>query len=371
MNEKFSPQTGAPTRGELIPPVSYLDWFIPRIIEQRPYDLSRSGLRYDWDLGNIEEAWKDHRSIEKDERTIISKRYDVDLENVHLCHGATQGLTLAIVAASNGGKVAVEMPSYGPVSQTARILGLETVRLEREKTIGYWPIERSSWAKQIRECEIVIISSHLNPTGWPISQDDRNWLVNQCKENNTILICDEVYADADPSWEPMFSEGEHCITINSLAKIHGLGQLRYGWIIASKKIIPRIGRAFHNLVGMMSSPGVKYGELALQHSDQTIKLINLYRKNNLKQLKSVLSRLGIEWEEPPCGLFGAIRIPGVNTFEMIETIGKEKGFLAVPCCMFDDDLEEWLRISWTVDEVQFKKSVSVFESVLRTAMNIT
>ena len=56
---------------------------------------------------------------------------------------------------------------------------------------------------------------------------------------------------------------------------------------------------------------------------------------------------------------------------MIDTIGKEHGLLAVPGCMFDSGLEEWLRVGWSIDPKSFSEAIVVLEKVLRGAMNIT
>jgi aspartate/methionine/tyrosine aminotransferase len=88
-------------------------------------------------------------------------------------------------------------------------------------------------------------------------------------------------------------------------------------------------------------------------------------------LVTALERLGIEWTPPPYGVFGAFRIPGVNTIEMIDTIGKEHSLLAVPGIMFGPGLEEWLRVGWSIDPESFAEAVSVLEVVIRTALDIT
>ena len=124
---RYHPTAGGPARAEEVPPVAYLKWYIPRLKEMRPHNLSFSGLQYPWDLGTIEDIWKDHRGPGIDDRRMVSEMYGIPVENVHLTHGATQAISIAISATSRGGKVAVEMPSYGPLSQTARILGLETM----------------------------------------------------------------------------------------------------------------------------------------------------------------------------------------------------------------------------------------------------
>ena len=56
---------------------------------------------------------------------------------------------------------------------------------------------------------------------------------------------------------------------------------------------------------------------------------------------------------------------------MVDTIGKEHGLLAVPGCMFDSGLEEWLRIGWSIDPDSFASAIDVLEVVLRKAINIS
>ena len=56
---------------------------------------------------------------------------------------------------------------------------------------------------------------------------------------------------------------------------------------------------------------------------------------------------------------------------MIDTIGKEHGLLAVPGCMFDSGLDDWLRVGWSIDPKSFAEAVDVLETVLRTALDIT
>ena len=85
----------------------------------------------------------------------------------------------------------------------------------------------------------------------------------------------------------------------------------------------------------------------------------------------MLNRVGIEWNPPPYGVFGAFRVPGVDTLEMIDTIGKEHGLLAWPGCMFDSGLDDWLRVGWSIDPESFAEAVDVLEVVLRTALDIT
>lgn len=369
--EVYHPTAGKPAKGSEIPPVSYLKWYIPRLKEMRPHNLSFSGLQFPWDLDSIDEIWKDHRGPGIDDRRLVSEMYDIPVENVLLCHGATQAINIAISSASRGGKVAVEMPSYGPLSQSARILGLETIVVRRKPTDTAWEIDRDEWKDALSQVDLLMICPQLNPVGWCYTDEDRAWIVQTCRDNDVRIISDEVYSGAIKDWKPFFKEGDNCISLSSLTKIHGLGQIRYGWMIASKEIIQNAENTFHNMAGIMSSPVIRIAERLKPRLNEPVELIEEYRKLNLPVLQKTLERLGINWTPPPYGVFGAFKVPGINTMEMIDTIGKEHGLLAVPGCMFDFGLDEWLRVGWSIDHESFCKAVEVLETVLRTAINIT
>jgi len=365
----FYPEVGKAARGAAIPPVGYLKWYIECLDEHRPHNLSFSGLQFDWDLSEVEGAWLDHRRLGGDERDAVAQRFGVDVERVHLCLGATQGLTLALLAVCEGGRIAVEMPSYGPVSQSARLLGMETVAVHRRPADTHWLIDREEWSTQLADVDAVVVTPQLNPSGWDYSESDKNWLVETCRENGVHIISDEVYAEADSNWKGMYNEGEHCITVSSLTKVHGLGPIRYGWIIAAPHLIERIGDAFHNLAGQMCSSSVQFAEAVFPRLHEAEDKIREYREINLPLLVAALERLGIAWIPPPSGVFGAFRVQGVDTKALIDGLGKENGFLAVPGCMFDEGLDEWLRVAWSIEPQPFAAAVEVLERILGIAMS--
>ena len=43
---------------------------------------------------------------------------------------------------------------------------------------------------------ILMLSPILNPSGWNLSNSDRDWIVDFCINNNITIISDEVYLDA-------------------------------------------------------------------------------------------------------------------------------------------------------------------------------
>ena len=125
-----------------VPPIDYLNWYIPRLQEARTHNLSFSGMQYNWDIQGmlgekIANIGKPYMSDIEDPRKIIAMREGVSPDNVLITHGATQGINIALLAAiakirdKVEGKivVAAESPTYAPIPVSYTHLTLPTILL--------------------------------------------------------------------------------------------------------------------------------------------------------------------------------------------------------------------------------------------------
>lgn len=386
MAESYWPVFGSKNYESGIPKIGYLDWYVPRLEENRPHNLSLNGMQYDWDIKEIMEESifeiaNHHIGNLKDPRINVSNRERVDVERVVICHGATQGLHIAICAAlaNNSDKtvtIAVESPCYAPIVQSPQLFNHEVIKVRRLKpkdSFGHWRIDKQKWLQAIQKSKILMITPILNPSGWDYHSDDREWIVNTCKEHNVIIIADEVYLDTKRRHEeylPFYKLGEHCISINSLTKVYSLGTIRFGWIIASPKIAEQARRAFITLGGMMGSPTLRIAESVFPHLDIALDKVQEYREKNLPLLRRVLERFDIIWNEPSHGLFGAFKLPyGINAIDFIDRECKNYGVLLVPGNMFEPDLDEWVRVAWSIEPKLFEKAIINLEKALDLAIS--
>jgi aspartate/methionine/tyrosine aminotransferase len=82
-------------------------------------------------------------------------------------------------------------------------------------------------------------------------------------------------------------------------------------------------------------------------------------------LQTVLEKHEIDWAPPPAGLFGAFELPGeMSAFEVVETLGKKHDLLAVPGCMFDESLDRWLRVAWSIPADKFAAAMVALDALL-------
>ena len=373
--------------GNEIPPMDYLEWYIPKLIEQRKHNLSYSGMQYDWDIdeiidSSVKELTTPIMDSAQDPRNILSEIYHVPIENLLLCHGATQAINIAIIAAKtrypNIDKVTIvaESPTYAPMPQSSLILDCNVRRVDRlepKSGFGPWEIDREAWRHELLDSQILMLSPILNPSGWNLSASDRDWIVDFCINNNITIISDEVYLDAykdSCDYMPFYKLHSSFISINSLTKVYSMGQLRFGWLMGDDDFIEQSKRIFMTFSGIMGSPSVRIGTEILKHLSVVDSAIQDYREKNLPYLREMFQRLDIPWNEPPYGVFSCFKMPlGIDAVNFVDEECKEHDVLAVPCSMFQEDLNNWLRIAWSIEPQKFQEACDALEKSLKMAIS--
>lgn len=374
------PYHGKPARGKNTKGIGYLDWYIPRLKEQRKFDLSHSGLQFEWDFDSLigEELSNvaKHHIIDKiDPREFIAKKEGVSKNRVVVTHGATQALQVALLSVGHNIDqdkiIAVESPSYAPVSQTANLLGYSTIPVHRnppEDGFGHWRIDKNEWSSVLEKASVLMFTPILNPVGWDLHPDDRDWIIQTCKENSVHIIADEVYSDSmvdHPDSVKIYDCGEHCISINSLTKVHGLGSIRFGWLIASESVAKQAQDVFRTVEGMISSPSVRLARAVFDKLEQPVNKITELREKNLPLLRELLQSHGIDWNEPEYGVFGAFKLPNDrNSLEFVDDECAKESLLAVPGCMFSEKMTSWLRVAWSIEPQDFANGIKALDKAL-------
>ena len=372
-----------------VAPIDYLEWYIPRLQETRTHNLSFSGMQYDWHLddllgASITELNKPHINDEIDPRVIIAEREDVTADNVLITHGATQGINIALLTAIAMIRdsvdeeiiVAVESPTYAPIPQTALILADKVVRMNKyppESNSGCWRIDRQQWREAIEQSHIIMVTPISNPSGWNLDFQDREWIIEQARQNEVIIIADEAYNDAyrhTENYRSFHSYGDKILSINSLTKVYSMGPIRFGWIISDSSTISIARRIFMTFSGVMASPTMKIGTATLQNLSKVDRAITHYRRENLPQLRAVLARHDIAWNEPPAGVFGCFELPNnIDSEHFVDHHCKANDLLAVPCSMFSEELKNWVRVAWSIEPNLFKQAIEALDKSLTSALN--
>jgi aspartate/methionine/tyrosine aminotransferase len=180
-------------------------------------------------------------------KAAIRQRYRVpDDREIYLTAGASAAYRLiseSLFAGSGELEVLVESPTYQPLAILPPRYGAKVVDVPI-------PLKRASgdlaaaFGRSVRPSTTAAVISNLhNPTGCFLRRDELGQLaraVTAVAPKITIVV-DETFLGLGPEPFRTAADLHPCIvTLSSLTKTFGLGQLRCGWVIADKARYPQL-----------------------------------------------------------------------------------------------------------------------------------
>jgi aspartate aminotransferase len=133
--------------------------------------------------------------------------------------------------------------SYGP---QARLLQKPVYYMPTQREHNYC-LEASTLAEQCKafspdQQKILIINSPNNPTGCSIKQNNLDELAQVCRDNNIVVVSDEIYAGTQgpdhPHTSMVYSYPEKTIVTSGLSKVFSAGGYRLGFCLIPSALAP-------------------------------------------------------------------------------------------------------------------------------------
>jgi hypothetical protein len=234
----------------------------------------------------------------------IAERYGVSGDNVVSTIGTSHALFLVCAALVEPGEVVlIERPVYEPLLAVTEAFDAQVIRLDRrfEKNYGFSLEEfRSAITPQTK---FVLLTNLHNPSGVLLSRSFLSNVVQSAKEKGIPVVIDEIYLEFLEEEPTAFHLADNVITISSLTKVFGLGNLRCGWVLAQPALAKRMRRIidYTNVEGTFI--GEKIAHQMFGHLD------NIKRKNRelIKRNKALVGDLisqepCLDWVEPEDGV---------------------------------------------------------------------
>jgi len=246
----------------------------------------------------------------------------VDPDLLFITSGASSALDLMCTLYTQPGDVIfVEEPTYFLALRLFQDHGLKVVSISmdqdglcleglEERIIKYQPKL------------IYIIPTFQNPSGRTLSQERREKLVELTRQNNVLILADEVYQLLAYTQTPPLpfatyaGQEQHVISINSFSKILAPG-LRLGWLQAHPSVINRLAGS-----GLLDSGGgmnpftsaVVRNLVVSGGLDGNIQLLRTEYTSRLDAMGAALSKYlpAAEWTLPQGGFFYWVRLVGVD-----------------------------------------------------------
>jgi aspartate/methionine/tyrosine aminotransferase len=295
------------------------------------------------------------------EKIHIFNGYNTDPHDIIVTAGANQAFYMTVSTVFNrGDKVMLIEPYYFNHNMTLNILGIEPVYIRSENII-------KPDIEKIREfaplCKGIVITNPSNPTGYTMTENEIQSIIDIAVKNNLYIISDETYEyfGSDFKSSGTFSDYERLIVITSFSKTYSLTGWRLGYVNCQRNIIDEMLKIQDCMVICACSLSQRLLEFILDN----IKIDFIHEKNNELEKKYNICR---EFKGKNIGLlnFGAFFAYMKTSWDSETAVRKimQHGVLTVPGSMFEQISGNNIRVSLgntTFENI--KKAFDILEKI--------
>lgn len=319
----------------------------------------------------LSEITLDYGSITGDIRfkEEILKLYQTGtIENITLAQGCLQANEMVMETLLNNDDIVISFtPGYQQFVDYPKSIGCIVKEVALNEENDWLPDEIALQEAFSKPVKMVILNQPSNPTGSYFNKDRLKTLIDLCKENNTWILSDEVYAGINEDEVSVSDIYEYGISTSSLSKVFSLAGLRLGWVKANQELIHLINVRRDYSIISTGPLADTLGLIALQSKDTLLQRA----KSIVKENKAVLIEFLEAHHEFSCvipqgGTVCFLKYKGnISSKEFALKLLKEHGVFYVPGSCFD--CENHLRLGLTRDIKMFKQGLEITAQVLHNA----
>ena len=297
-------------------------------------------------------------------------------DNHSVVTGGMMGLRLVCdLILSDNDEVVIVGPVWPNIKSS--VLLKKGVIKEVSLTLGKsgWNIDFQLLLKSISSStKMVFINSPGNPTGWVITKEQQNQLLNHIRQTGSWLISDEVYHQiifndtVAPSFLQISLPNDRLIVINSASKSFNMTGWRIGWLTHPEEL----GEHIAKLVQITTSGVPEFLQNGLLSALHNYKVItNELKLNLIKSRDLMFARLKtwnrVECSVPEAAFYAFFKVKGMdNSLEFAKKLIVETKVGVAPGIAFGESGEGHLRICFAANEDFINAIMDRLEPVLNS-----
>lgn len=341
-----------------------------------PEQASKAGIqaieegktKYTDDMG-VEEL---REAVAKD----MKSKYDLSynpLSEIIILSGVSSALDTALRTIINpGDEVIVHQPCFNTYVPSVLLCGGKPVIIDTLMEEGFKLTPEKLKAAITPKTKALILSYPNNPTGAMMSREDLESIAQIVKENNILVLSDEIYGE-------MVYEGEfvsfaslpdmkyRTITLNGVSKTYSMTGWRVGYACAHADIVDGIFKVQQNTVMNVPSMSQYAAMEAINSCSEyvayTHSIYNERRNYVVDRIKKI--GLGLFVPKGAFYVFPSIKETGLDSDTFCSRLLDESKVAAVPGNEFGRCGEGFIRCSYTTTIENLEKGMDRIEEFVK------
>jgi aspartate/methionine/tyrosine aminotransferase len=281
---------------------------------------------------------------------------NIGVERIAVTSGGVNALMLAMQALLNPGDQAVVVtPVWPNLTAQPMILGaqLQTVCLVPQQCRWTLPMDALLAAVTDRT-RLLVINSPNNPTGWTLTRQEQQTILQHCRRTGTWILADEVYENlfyllstnlCAPSFLDIASPEDQLVVAHSFSKSFLMTGWRLGWLVMPATMTEHMGKLIEFNTSCASVFVQRAGVAAMAHASEVVPRVVTQMRSCRDRLFNELAQIpGLELAVPDGGMYAFFSIPGhADDVYTAKRLVAEVGLGLAPGSAFAPEAQGWLR----------------------------
>jgi len=283
----------------------------------------------------------------------LSKRTGFSENNIEFFPGTSQAIFQLFAALTkHGDSILVEKPTYSPIIDIAKFLGLKVIRFQRTANFDK---DFKALSLLVQKSKLIFITNPHCPSGRFLDQQQ----IHKLDTLGRPVIIDEIYL---PHFLPerlslVSPTSKNLISISGFSKTVGVSSVRLSWALGNSKYLTPASKMGFNLLVDLPTPSFVVGRLVLDQWDIILKDLHDVIEQNRKTLETFSDTLGPYLSHNlKTGNFAMLKLPPHIRTEVgfIAQLKKQSVFLRPGS---DFEMKNHFRFHLMADPIDFKNAI--------------
>ncbi len=326
------------------------DEVTPEFIRQAAIEsLQRGETFYAHNLGlpELRQALSDYMSL---------RHGPIGVDRLAVTSGGVNALMLAMQQLVDAGDHVVAVtPVWPNLTAQPAILGARVQCVALAPVDGVWSLDMNKLLSAVTAAtKVLIINAPNNPTGWTLTSQQQQRILQHCRQTGTWILADEVYErlyfeptsnGCAPSFLDLAASDDRLVVVHSFSKSFLMTGWRLGWLVMPANMTPQMGKLIEFNTSCASVFTQRAGVVALERSDEVTPRVVTHLKTCRDTLIPLLQAIpGVQAASPRGGMYAFFRLGGFDdSLAVAKRLVLEAGLGLAPGEAFAPEAQGWLR----------------------------
>jgi aspartate/methionine/tyrosine aminotransferase len=280
----------------------------------------------------------------------------VGMERIAVTSGGVNALMLACQAVVDAGdEVVAVTPVWPNLPAQALIMGAKLKRVSLTPREGAWTLDLQKLLSAITPAtRLLIVNAPNNPTGWTLSRDEQQAILDHCRKTGTWILADEVYErlyyeptanGCAPSFLDVARPDDRLIIAHSFSKSFLMTGWRLGWLVMPAAMTHHMGKLIEFNTSCASVFTQRAALEAIHRTDEVTPRVVAHLKTCRDTLVPLLQALpGVQLTPAKGGMYAFFKLDGYDdSLALAKRLVAEAGIGLAPGNAFAPEAQGWLR----------------------------